>query len=200
MTHVLNIPHILQYGITHQNSPNSNKNYIPIGYSTLISKRDSFILFNGRRLGDYIPFYFGGRMPMLYVIKLGTNSIKYDMKAVSLEDIIYCVTSVESIKKQNLHFVFSNGHAVSELTDFFGAQDVGSIYNLIDWKAVEAKYWVDENDLDLKRRKEAEFLVGEDIPVSAMLGYITFNQKAKNTLMAYGISENKIAIKPEYYF
>jgi len=200
MTHIENIPHILKNGITHQNSINSNKNYVSIGYPSLISKRDNFILPNGKTLGNYIPFYFGPRMPMLYVIMLGANSIKYDIKPVSSEDIVYCITSVEQILTHGLHFVFSNGHALSELTEFFDEAHIENIDNLIDKTAVSAVYWVDENDLDLKRRKEAEFLVDTDIPVSALLGFAGYNDNAGKKLIELGIPENKIAVRPAYYF
>jgi hypothetical protein len=200
MTHIKNIPHILKNGITHQNSVNSNKSYVSIGYSSLISKRESFILPNGNTLGRYIPFYFGPRMPMLYVIMLGANSIKYDIKPISSEDIIYCITSVEQILAHHLRFIFSNGHAVSELTEFFDETHISNIDNLIDKTAIKTEYWVKENDLDLKRRKEAEFLVQADIPASAILGFAGYNDNAAQKLIKYGIPKNKIAVKPNYYF
>jgi hypothetical protein len=39
MTHIENIPHILQYGITRKDSPNANANFISIGDVSLISTR-----------------------------------------------------------------------------------------------------------------------------------------------------------------
>jgi hypothetical protein len=75
MTHVENIPHILQHGITHVDSVNQNQQYAPIGDSGLINTRHRFVLPNGNKLGDYIPFYFGYRMPMLYVIQKGFNGV-----------------------------------------------------------------------------------------------------------------------------
>ena len=39
MTHIDNIPHILQYGITHKSSPNSNPCYKTIGDIDIINKR-----------------------------------------------------------------------------------------------------------------------------------------------------------------
>ena len=59
MTHVDNIPHIIQHGITHSSSVNTNPNFISIGDSSLISSRNNILLNNGRLLGEYIPFYFG---------------------------------------------------------------------------------------------------------------------------------------------
>lgn len=200
MTHIENIPHILNNGITHQNSLNSNKDYKPIGYQSLISKRDSFLLPNDKILGTYIPFYFGARMPMLYVIMLGNNSVKYNLEPISPDDIIYCITSVEKILEHKLSYVFSDGHAVSELTTFYDEAHHERIDNIIDYKAINAIYWVDENDLDLKRRKEAEFLIENDIPADAILGFAVRNVQAKEKLLSCGIPEKAIVIKPQYYF
>ncbi|AYL97934.1 type II toxin-antitoxin system toxin DNA ADP-ribosyl transferase DarT [Mucilaginibacter celer] len=179
---------------------NSNENYVSIGAGGLISKRENVFLSNGNTLGDYIPFYFGPRMPMLYVIKLGAQSVLYNLKQTSSEDVIYCITSVEQILEHQLEFVFSNGHAVSDLTDFFDGTDVGSIAEIIDMQAVNARYWRDENDLDLKRRKEAEFLVLGDIPASAILGFVVYNENVEQKLLKLGIDKGKIAVKPSYYF
>lgn len=76
ITHIDNIQHILEYGITHSNSTNRNIHYKSIGDSKLISKRNSFIIPNGKTLGEYIPFYFWGRMPMLYVIQKGYSGVQ----------------------------------------------------------------------------------------------------------------------------
>lgn len=196
MTHIENIPHILQNGITHIQSANNNPQYYPIGDTSLISRRENFQLPNGKILGSYIPFYFGTRMPMLFVIQKGLNSVN----RVSARDIIYCITSVQEILDHNLDFIFSDGHAVDELTDFFEPDRIDNILELLDRFAISAKYWKDENDLDLKRRKEAEFLIQEDLPVDAILGYAVYNMEAKQKLIALGIEEKRIVIKANYYF
>jgi hypothetical protein len=200
MTHIENILHILSYGITHQKSPKKNENYISIGDGSLISKRENFLLPNKKKLGRYIPFYFGARMPMLFVIKQGNNSTKYHLKSISSEEIVYCITTVELILSHNISYLFSNGHAVSDLTQFYDQKDIYNIENIIDENAINAKYWIVENDLDLKRRKEAEFLIEDDLPASAILGYAVYNESAKQKLIALGIEENKVAVRPNYYF
>lgn len=196
MTHIKNIPHILQNGITHIAAPNRNPEYESIGDGNLIANREKKTLFNGFKLGDYIPFYFGYRMPMLFVIHNGFNGVK----KTSSENIVYCITSVQQIIDHNLDFIFSDGHAVDDFTDIFDKEEVSDILIIIDKKAIESKYWKDETDLDLKRRKEAEFLIAQDIPISAVLGYAVYDETAKQKLIDFGINENKIAIKPNYYF
>lgn len=76
MTHIDNVPHILTNGITHISSKNRNTDYKGIGDNSLINTRSKFLLPNGKFLGDYIPFYFWGHMPMLYVIQNGFNGVK----------------------------------------------------------------------------------------------------------------------------
>lgn len=196
MTHIENIPHILQYGITHSKSKHSNKNYLPIGDESLILSRTSLVLPNGKALGDYIPFYFGYRMPMLYVIQKGFNSVK----ATPVENIVYCISTVARIIDLNLEFVFTNGHAIDKFSSIYSQKDIEGIENIIDRKAIESKYWKDENDLDLKRRKEAEFLIADDIPTLAIAGYCVYNENAKGILVKFGIEEKQIAVRPHYYF
>ena len=100
----------------------------------------------------------------------------------------------------NLPFVFTDGHAVDGFTAFFDKEDIQNIINLIDKTAIDAKYWKQENDNDLKRRKETEFLVETDIPPEAIAYWIVYNEVAKKELLNKGIPEYLIFIKPNCYF
>lgn len=196
MTHIENISHILQNGITHSSSVNANPNFIPIGDNNLIATRNDFLLDNGRRLGDYIPFYFGKRTPMLYVVQNGFNMVA----PTPAENIVYCVSSVQKIIDLKLDFVFTDGHAVDGFSAQYAAADIQNINTILDKKAINAKYWKDETDLDMKRRKEAEFLVFGDIAIDAVLGFIVSNENAKNRLVAFGADAGIVLIKSDYYF
>ena len=196
MTHIGNIPHILANGITHIASRSANTDYVPIGDGSLISRRNEITLINGRSLGDYIPFYFDGRMPMLLVVQNGTNGVR----VTPPQDIVYCISSVAKIIESGLDFLFTDGHAVASLSSIYDPGQINDIDQLVDFNAVHVKYWRTDNDLDLKRRKEAEFLVGNDIPVQAIVGYVVFNEAAKQQLLGMGIPEANIHIKRECYF
>jgi hypothetical protein len=196
MIHIENIPHILQCGITHSTSVNSNSNFKPIGDSSLISTRNNYTLDNGKLLGEYIPFYFGVRTPMLYVVQNGFNMVA----PTPAEDIVYCVTSVKKIIDLKLDFVFTDGHAVDGFSSLYEYQNINDINTIIDWNAVNAKYWRDDKDLDLKRRKEAEFLVLGDISINGILGYIVYNENSKNKMIGFGVNSDKIHINSNYYF
>lgn len=196
MLHIDNISHVLQYGITKIDSVNANQNYKAIGDSSLISNRNSFLIPNGKKLGNYIPFYFWFKMPMLYVIQKGFNGVQ----STPSENIVYCITSVAKIINFEIDYIFTDGHAVDCLSSFYLQNEVSNIDEIIDFKAVKDQYWIDPKDLDKKRKKEAEFLVDGDIPELAIVCYIVFNQSAKNKLLQLGLSENRILIKSEYYF
>ena len=196
MTHIENIPHILENGITHSTSTNANPDFVSIGDGSLITTRNNILLANNKRLGEYIPFYFGARTPMLYVVQKGFN-----MVAPTLPDkIVYCISSVQKIIDLQLDFIFTDGHAVDSFTTQYNASDIQNINNILDKNAIDAKYWTDENDLDKKRRKEAEFLVLGDIPLEAVLYYVTYNENAKNVIINLGADAAKIGVRPEFYF
>ena len=197
MTHIENVPHILQYGLTHVSSVNANKSYKAIGDDSIISTRNNIEIPNGKKLGNYIPFYFGSRMPMLYVIQKGYNGVP----VTPAQDIVYCISSVQKIVDHKLPFVFANGHAVAVgLTDFYEEKDLVNIDEILDKKAIDAKYWRNIEDTDLKRRKEAEFLVETDIPTTAIIGWVVYNEEAQKRLLELGIPQEMIYIKPDAYF
>ena len=206
MTHIENIPHVLVHGITHRSSPNKNDNYKAIGDSSLINHRNRKNVFvkNGENeesysvtIGDFIPFYFAPRMPMLYVVQRGGNAVPETTKP---ENIVYCVSSVGHVLSGNLDFIFSNGHATDNFSKFYSPKYHNEIRDKLDFDAINKKYWKDDNDLDLKRRKEAEFLVRQDIPVSLIVGYAVYSQEAMDRMVQLGIPKGKIGLRPQFYF
>lgn len=163
--HIDNIPHVLQNGITHKNSQNKNPNFITIGDISLIDTRSSkqvsvdngnFLNFNVPliTLGNFIPFYFGIKMPMLYVMQNGGNFVE---RATPAKDIVYLVCSLNHIIKLNRDCYFSDGHATDNLTTFYDRSKINDLPTIIDWSAVKAPYWGGQENLNIKRKKQAEF-------------------------------------------
>ena len=196
MTHINNVAHIQQYGITHRLSPNHNPAYVPIGDPSIIDTRSHRQLANGQTLGAFIPFYFGPRMPMLYVIQRGYNNVS----PTPASDVVYCVSSVALMLQHQVPFLFTDGHAIDGLTGFYGQDQIDQLESLLDFKAIQSKYWKDEKDLDLKRRMEAELLAAADIPVTAILGYVVNSDSCKEKLLQMGIDEKQIGVRSNYYF
>ncbi|CEN54334.1 type II toxin-antitoxin system toxin DNA ADP-ribosyl transferase DarT [Capnocytophaga canis] len=207
MTHIDNIPHILQNGITHKNSPNANVNYVSIGDNSLIDTRASKTIqvTNGTLdygdakricLGDFIPFYFWLRMPMLYIIQRGFHNV---VKR-NPEEIVYLVCIPSKLADQYSEVYFSDGHAADKFSVLYDKTALNKIGTILDWKAIKARDWGGDQNLDIKRKKEAEFLVKADIASDFIIGFGCYNEVAKQKLISFGIEEVKIKVIHQYYY
>lgn len=195
ITHIDNIPYIESNGLVKANSPLRDSNYVSIGDTQVITKREQRLI-KGYRLSDFIPFYLGPRSPMLYVIQHGYNGVK----RVDAEQIVYCVIRLDDIINNNIDCVFTDGHALSALTLYYEKKDLGRINDIVNYDDVYSSMWNSEEDLDLKRRKEAELLVGVDLTPQFIRGYVVYNDSAKQRLVNIGIDATKIVVAPGYFF
>ncbi len=171
MVHHANVAYILEHGMYTQKSPKADPNYISIGDTKLIQDRQVYKLKvkNGRSLGEYIPFYFAGHSPMLYNIKTGYRGITKRKQ----EDIIFIVCEVQDIVGSCPEWVFTDGHAKNTITRFY--TDIGEISSL-DWSIIKSRYWSNtEEDYDIMRKKQAEFLVYKHVPVTCIKGLVVKN-------------------------
>ena len=190
LTHLNNIQHIVEFGITHENSVRANQASKPIGRQNLIEKRKFMRLPNGRELGEYIPFYFCTKTPMLFSIQ----------KSISANDLVFCVSSVQTIQETNQDFCFTDGHPIERITRFYFSDDADRIDEIIDWDAIQADYWLHRNDIDRKRKRQSEFLVLGDITYKALLGFVVYSEKGRMKLKESGIEDEKIAVRPKLFF
>ncbi|HEX7845108.1 MAG TPA: DUF4433 domain-containing protein [Chitinophagaceae bacterium] len=208
MTHLNNIPHILKYGLTHKNSDNRNPHFVTIGDVSLISTRNNkqVRVDNGDplcvdaptvTLGDFTPFYFGVKMPMLYVIQNGGNFVT---QATHPKNIIYLACSVSKIINETENYYFSDGHGTDEYTTFYDHTRITDLSKIIDWAAVKASYWGGQENLTLKRKKQAEFLISTDLSAKLILGLGCYNEETKSILLDMGVEEKKIKIIPNAYY
>lgn len=207
MTHIKNIPHILENGITNKNSPNSNQNFITIGDLSLINTRNEKEVYidNGNfefsshsiNLGEFTPFYFGIKMPMLYVMQNGGNFVE---KATSAKDIIYLVCSLSDIISSDMSYYFTDGHATDGYTSFYDKSKIESLPNIIEWQSVKAPYWGGQENLNVKRKKQAEFLIKDDLSPNLIIGFGCYNDIAKAELINMGVEVSRIKEIPKAYF
>ncbi len=193
MVHVDNIPYVLKSGFVCRNL--SNANYVSIADSVVLKRPDSE-LEKRLKVRDYIPFYFGPRQPMLYVVQNGYNGVARQ----SAEDIVYCVVRIDSLISNNVDCVFTDGHALSKITGFYDASQLVNINGILKYADVYSQFWNVDNDIDLKRRKEAELLVRYHLGPDFISGFVVYNEQTLNKLALMGIERRMIAIRPEYYF
>lgn len=196
MTHIENIPHILKYGITHPESEFANGEYIGIGDQTIIETRKDKILIDDKKIGDFIPFYFAYRTPMLLVIQTGYNGVE----KIHPSNIVYCVTNIGKIIESQKEFIFSDGHPLNRLTTIHSKDEINNLFDIIDENAIKSIQWSGENYLDVKRRKEAELLLLGDLSIDSIVGFVVYDDMAKNKMIDFGVNEKKIAIRKDYYY
>lgn len=79
------------------------------------------------------------------------------------------VTTVESISAAGLRSLFSDGNCAKAITVMY--DDLSWLDAVIDWPVMRARMWNDTaEDPDRMRRRMAEFLVHERVPVTCLAG------------------------------
>jgi hypothetical protein len=160
ITHLDNLPGIIKEGGLHCDRTAQNMKSMNIGHKHIKARRLNRSVPVGPRgtVGDYVPFYFAPRSPMLFAISRG-NVEGY---TAGQRPVIYLCSSTEAVDAAKLRWVFTEGHADMDYTDFF---DDFKNLGQIDWSLMRAKYWRDtDEDGDRKRRRQAEFLVKDFFP------------------------------------
>jgi hypothetical protein len=155
ISHMRNLKRILAEGGLHCDRTAQGLKSVNIGHMHIKERRLRREVPVGRKgtVGEYVPFYFAPRSPMLYAISRGA----VEGYAEGQNPVIYLCSTVEVVDKAGLSWVFTEGHADMSFTDFF--DNLGDL-DKVDWALMKEKYWNDTNDdPDRKRRPQAEFLV-----------------------------------------
>ncbi|MCC5806193.1 MAG: DUF4433 domain-containing protein [Opitutales bacterium] len=199
ITHIRNIPWILQNGVHCRNSTVFDPNYVEIGNPELIRRRQErpVPVAPGGTLSDYVPFYFTPFSIMLYNIKTGYGGIR----KVPNEEIVILVSSLRRVHELGIHFVFTDGHAYSLTANYFN--DLASL-DRVDWPLLQARdFRHDPDDPGKKERYQAEALVYQKLPISAVLGMGCHSKSANEWLKSRLVEANlelDIVIRPGWYF
>jgi len=174
-THVDNLAHILQHGLVTASSPDADPNFRDIGDRGLIGVRKDLEvpIHPGGNFSAYIPFYLGPRSPMLYQMATGYE----DVQKVLQSDIMYIVVKHDCIVEKGLKYVFTDGHARHSMTRFFNRPDD---FDQLDWDTIYSEKWNNtQDDPDRQRRKQAEYLVKERVPVDCFAYLLVNSEKTK---------------------
>jgi len=204
ITHIQNLTSIIDAGgiMSHNRLREGKTNYTNIAYERIQDRRANKLVpcGAGGSLHDYVPFYFAPRSPMLYTINRG-NVAGYSQ---GQQQILHLVTTAESVSDGGLAYVYTDGHAVMEYSDFF--DDLVSLYQypIIDWELMESRYWFNtEEDPDRKRRRQAEFLVYQFFPWHLVneIGVInsTIQTQVRNLLLK-SVHKPNILVRRDWYY
>lgn len=149
-------------------------------------------------MSDYVPFYFAPRSPMLFAIHRG-NVEGYDG---GQEGVLHLVSNAEAVDRAaDLQFCFTEGHAEMGFSEFF--EDLHDL-SKVDWRVMKALYWRDtEEDLDRKRRRQAEFLVHRFFPWPLVTQIAVMNDKVAHEvekIIAECEHKPTIVIERQWYY
>ena len=198
ITHYMNLPDIVQRGMFCATHPGALKDAVVIGNPDLINGRGGRavpVVPNGV-LNDYVPFYLGPHSPMLFGIKTG-----YHAQQRPQREIVYVCSELSHVQALGLPFAFTDGHAYMQLSRFYN--NVADL-SALDWNVIPAKQWKrTEDDNDRQRRKQAEFLIHQHVPVAAIAAIIVYDQAMADwvtpLLAAAGVNF-KVVVFPKWYY
>ena len=180
MTHIDNVPFIVNHGLWSKLSAVQDPDFVPIGNPSIIDKRTHKpvgVNPPGGVLGEYIPFYFSGHSPMLLNIATG-----HVVDRVPQKDIVFIVCDAIEIINAGIPYCFTDGNAANRTSTFYN-----NLYGLqeLDWNTIQAKMWANtDDDFDRVRKKMAEFLVMGHIPVNLVRMILVRNTVAKQRVEA----------------
>ena len=164
MVHWQNVEYILKHGMCCRGHEKEDQNYINIGMRSLIADRHEHpIPMEGKgNLGEYVPFYFAGHSPMLYLIREGKSGVEKRPQ----EDIVFVVCKYDTIREEGLSFLFTDRNAKIAVANFY---EKDSDFDKLDWESIKTRNWASDNS-NLSRRdlKQAEFLIHQQVPVKCI--------------------------------
>ena len=111
------------------------------------------------------------------------NSTEYAIHCRAVEgcdkrqdEILHLVFKIDDVIQSGLKFVFTNGHAIMQLSDFYS--DINELEHVVDFEIMRSKYWNDTaEDPDRKRRRQAEFLIYRKAPINIMYEIAVFDEQ-----------------------
>jgi hypothetical protein len=201
LTHWRNLPSILAAGGVLSNHEMLRRQiaYQNIAYDHIQERRETTMVFGskGGCLHDYVPFHFAPKSPMLFTISRGNVPNHTEGQ----DPLVYLVSTAQAVAEADLPFIFTDGHATMNFTEFF--EDLAEL-NRVDWKVMHGQYWNDTPETpDRKRRRQAEFLVHRMFPTTLIEGISVKNDDIKEQVLGIlrgaGL-EVPVQIKPSWYY
>lgn len=178
MTHIDNLDSIFRYGLLAHNNPYKK---MDISNQEVNSRRETRENIYGRKIHDYVPFYFNPRNAMMYRNKD--------------EDIVVLAFDKKLLLRNNV--LFTDRNASTNSVKFYN--DLNDL-DKIRWNLVKSERW-DDKPLIVKQVMMAEVLVYKQVPISYLKGIYVKNQKTKNKLIQkYRLPSERIVVKPYLFF
>ena len=187
MTHIDNLRPILLSGELRSYNLMRGQSYRNLATEDVQAGRAAIVVPGPQKpLHDYVPLYLGFKTPMV-AINQGHN-----------EDLLFLRFSLDILATPGS--VVCDGNARSQASTFylFNGPDV---FSKIDIAAIRSVKYA--KDPELKRKKQAEILIPDRLPVAQMLDMICYSESAKtralSILKEFGINK-AVIVNQGWYF
>jgi ssDNA thymidine ADP-ribosyltransferase, DarT len=107
-----------------------------------------------RFVGEFVPFYFCPRSPMLFVVNKGKTGRPLGCQ----KTILHLVTTVDAAMATGSRWAYSDGNAGAGYPSFF--DDITELDTKLSWDAINER----DNWSPVTTAKQAEFLVADTYP------------------------------------
>lgn len=194
ITDVANLPGILAGGGLSSDVAMAQLNPAVIGYAHIKQRRMTEIRVGccgNRFVGEFVPFYFCPRSPMLYTINLGNTG----RPAGCQSTIVHLVSTLAVGIGQNKPWAISDGNAGAFHTTF--SSNLAALGGL-DWAAIRATQWQGKT-----HQKSAEFLLADFFAWSGFEAVACHNaqvaQQVQNMLSTQ-VHRPTVHVEPTWYY
>jgi len=201
IVHVDNLPSILATGGIHSPKscpPHPSAPYKAIHHLSIQAQRATTPVPVGPQgvVHDYVPFYYNPRSPMLYSLHRGG----VEGHEGGQQPIIVLVSSAQAVAEDGLSYVFTDGHGIMALSNFY--DDLADL-STVRWDVVNARYW--NNFEEGKRLRQAEFMVHDFFPWNLIQGIGVYDEitqaKVAACLSSYpAMHQPHVRVKNSFYF
>jgi hypothetical protein len=194
ITHVDNLVGILREGCIWSDAECAAQGLVPtnVGYRHIkqrrLARRVNVAV--GGMLGDYVPFNFCPRSVMLYVINRGHEDYRGGQ-----DEIVHLVSRVSQVMSCRRPWAFTDRHADLAYAEYY--DDLDDLVE-VPWNAMPEIYWT-----AVKEERQAEFLVHEQLPWSAitLIGVRSPQVHAKVlATLAHHAHQPRVELRPQWYY
>lgn len=195
-THISNLSSLISSGgvICKNGVDSSSIIYRSAAYDSVQGHREIFQVpvAPGGLIHDYVPFYFNSLSPMLFAVHKG------NIPGVSMSEVVFFKTTAQTVEGAGKLFVFTDGHGIMDLTDYYNNLNELSE---VPWDVVNARYWT--SFVDGKRLRQSEFLVHSKLDWELIETIGVYNQIMKDrveSLIQHLVHKPSVEIKLDWYF
>lgn len=195
ITDVENLSGILRDGGLRSDSAMEDRPHTVIGYEHIKHRRmkeTRIPCCANRFVGEFVPFYYCPRSPMLFVINKGSTG----RPAGCQRSIVHLVSTIGAALVEANQWAISDGNAGAAYPSFYDSIPEG--FAAIDWNAVRAADW-----RGMTNQKSAEFLVADFFPWRAITHIGCFNSTVAaqaEGLLVDVAHRPKVAVERSWYY